>query len=121
MVDLHVFLTGLGLQQYVQIFTDNDIDGVALLDLEERHLKELGVSLGHRMKLLKAIAALRKGGDNAREIPASRETTPAEQKVGVGESHGRQAGTTAEGERRQLTLMFVDLVGSTELAVRGRS
>jgi class 3 adenylate cyclase len=118
MVDLHVFLTGLGLQQYVQIFTDNDIDGVALLDLEERHLKELGVSLGHRMKLLKAIAALRKGGDNAREIPASKETTSAEQKVGVGESHGRQAGATAEGERRQLTLMFVDLVGSTELAVR---
>ena len=68
MVDLHVFLTGLGLQQYVQIFTDNDIDGVALLDLEERHLKELGVSLGHRMKLLKAIAALRKGGDNARRL-----------------------------------------------------
>lgn len=81
----------LGLQQYVQTFIDNDIDGVALLDLEERHLKELGVSLGHRMKLLKAIAALRKGGDNEREIPVSKDTTSAEQKVGAGE-HGRQAG-----------------------------
>jgi len=118
MVDLCAFLTGLGLQQYVQIFIDNDIDGVALLDLEERHLKELGVSLGHRMKLLKAIAALRKTGDDTREIRVSKETTTTAPQVAVAESRGGQAGAAAEGERRQLTLMFVDLVGSTELAAR---
>ena len=118
MVDLCAFLTGLGLQQYVQIFIDNDIDGVALLDLEERHLKELGVSLGHRMKLLKAIAALRKTGDDTREIRVSKETTTTAPQAAVAESRGGQAGAAAEGERRQLTLMFVDLVGSTELAAR---
>jgi class 3 adenylate cyclase len=69
------------------------------------------------MKLLKAIAALRKTGDDTREIPVSKETTIAEPQVGVAETHGGQA-EAAEGERRQLTLMFVDLVGSTELAAR---
>jgi len=116
MVDLRTFLTGLGLQQYVETFFDNDIDGVALLDLEEQHLKELGVSLGHRIKLLKAIAVLQNASDAAQEIPVSKKTTAAEPKVAVGESDGRQARAAAEGERRQLTLMFVDLVGSTELA-----
>jgi SAM domain (Sterile alpha motif) len=118
MVDVPVFLSELGLQQYVQTFIDNDIDGAALLDLEEPHLKELGLSLGHRIKLLKAIAALRIAGDDAREIAVAKETTVAKPPMGVGESHGAQAGPAADGERRQLTLMFVDLVGSTELAAR---
>jgi class 3 adenylate cyclase len=118
MVDLCAFLTGLGLQQYVQTFIDNDIDGAALLDIEELHLKELGVSLGHRIKLLKAIAELRMADADAREIPISKETTLDESQIAVGESHGAQAGAVAAGERRQLSLVFVDLVGSTELAAR---
>ena len=57
--DLDGFLNGLGLSQHVQTFRDNDIDMDALLYLEEAHLKELGISLGHRLKLANAIAALR--------------------------------------------------------------
>ena len=80
----------------------------ALLYLEEAHLKELGVSLGHRVKLANAIAALR-----AKREQHKRAETRA------GEIYGtamRESGPANGGERRQLTLMFCDLVGSTELA-----
>ena len=59
MVELAPFLRNLGLSQYAGTFADNDIDGAALLELEEAHLKELGLSLGHRVRLMKAIVELR--------------------------------------------------------------
>ena len=62
MVELASFLASLGLSQYIRTFADNDIDGLALLELEETHLKELGLSLGHRVRLMKAIAELRLAG-----------------------------------------------------------
>jgi len=68
MVELASFLTNLGLSQYIGTFTDNDIDDLALLELEETHLKELGLSLGHRVRLMKAIAELRSAGA---QTPAS--------------------------------------------------
>jgi len=95
-MDVLGWLTNLGLEQYEAIFRDNDIDASLLRSLTNEDLKEIGVaSLGHRRKLLKAIAVLR-GGDLRRE--------------GVVTGH--------EAERRQLTLMFCDLVGSTPLASR---
>lgn len=114
MVELASFLTNLGLSQYIGTFTDNDIDGLALLELEETHLKELGLSLGHRVRLMKAIAELRF------KTPASVTNNSPLGTIAVAPGEVRRATSqsSADGERRQLTVMFVDLVGSTELAAR---
>ena len=53
MVELAQLLESLDLSQYVETFAKSDIDAAALLDLEERHLKELGLSLGHRIRLMR--------------------------------------------------------------------
>jgi class 3 adenylate cyclase/predicted ATPase len=104
-VDVATFLRGLGLEQYEQAFRDNALDGEVLPDLTDADLAALGVLLGHRKKLLKAIAAL--------QAPATAE--PAAQPA----PDPSLAPTRArEAERRQLTVLFCDLVGSTELAAR---
>src|SRR4051794_2925204 len=107
-VDVEAWLRGLGLGQYEQAFRDNAIDAEVLRELTADDLRDLGVSLvGHRRKLLAAIAALREGP--APSIPFSRaDPTP---RVAPG-----PASTAQEAERRQLTVMFVDLVGSTALS-----
>src|SRR5262245_27121070 len=94
------WLQELGLGQYAQRFAENEIDFSVLRDLTEQDLKELGVPLGHRRKLLAAIAKL---GASA---PASSQPTSAEAKP-----HDT-------AERRQLSVMFCDLVGSTALSAR---
>jgi class 3 adenylate cyclase/predicted ATPase len=96
-MDVAAWLRGLGLGRYEQAFQDNEIDWGALSKLTAEDLKDLGVVLGsHRRKLLDAIIALR--GD----IGPAPETTIA----------------VSPAERRQLTVMFCDLVGSTALAAR---
>jgi len=102
MGDLVSWLEALGLSQYTEVFNDNDIDLEILPDLTEQDLRELGVSMGHRKRLLKAIAELRH---------ATRKTAPKPQSDDSQSAHG-------QGERRQLTVMFCDLVGSTALSVR---
>ena len=103
-VDVGAWLRGLGLEQYEQAFRDNDVDAEVLPELTADDLIGLGVtSIGHRRKLLAAIAALRAGTPP----PVRRPTRPA---VGPGPA------SPPEAERRQLTVMFVDLVGSTALA-----
>ena len=100
-MDLAEWLRGLGLEQYAPAFRDNDIDGEVLRRLTAEDLRELGVSsIGHRRRLLDAIAALNEGDPS----PASREITAPT--------------VPGEAERRQLTVMFCDLVGSTALAAR---
>jgi class 3 adenylate cyclase/tetratricopeptide (TPR) repeat protein len=105
------WLQSLGLEQYAQAFADNDIDQELIPDLSDQDLKEIGVSsLGHRKKLLKAIAQLNETGTVApatttQSVDAS--PTPASSHLGVD-----------AGERRQITVMFCDLVGSTELSRR---
>jgi class 3 adenylate cyclase len=100
-VDLAGWLSGLGLERYVEVFEANDIDAAVLRTLNADDLRVLGVtSLGHRKKLLEAIASLRE--------PAG---VPMAMPVGIG-----TAATPREAERRHLTVMFVDLVGSSELA-----
>src|SRR5215467_6514541 len=87
------------MQQYEEAFRDNAIDAAVFPELTADDLKDLGVSLvGHRRKLLAAIAALR---DHDRPAP----TSPAD-----------QAAPAPAAERRQLTVMFCDLVGSTALS-----
>ena len=104
-MDIAAWLSRLGLQQYEQAFRDNDVDAAVLPELTADDLIGLGVtSIGHRRKLLAAIAAL---GDKPGDHRALT-TVP-----------GRaEAPTGSRAERRQLTVMFCDLVGSTELSAR---
>jgi class 3 adenylate cyclase/predicted ATPase len=99
------WLRSLGLERYEATFRDNEIDETVLPNLTAEDLKDLGVGIvGHRRKLLDAIAALRTD-DNA--------TAPAPDAV---LTHGKAPTDTAE--RRQVTVMFSDLVGSTALSAR---
>jgi class 3 adenylate cyclase/predicted ATPase len=99
-MDVSTWLQELGLENYAQAFQAHDIDAEVLPRLTADDLIALGItSVGHRRRLLDAIAALDQG------TPPAAETTAV-------------AAPPAEAERRQLTLLFCDLVGSTELAAR---
>ena len=98
------WLRGLGLSQYAAAFRENSIDLEILRKLTSEDLKDLGVaSVGHRRRLLAAIEELWSAG-----LPASAVARSAP--MGMAEA--------ASAERRYLTVMFVDLVGSTALAAR---
>jgi class 3 adenylate cyclase len=100
-MDIAAWLRGLSLEQYEPAFRANEIDSRVLPNLTAEDLKDLGVSLvGHRRRLLDAIAAL------GTEAPAASTAV------------SRGTPPLAEAERRQLTVMFCDLVGSTALAAR---
>src|SRR6516162_486204 len=75
-MDVVVWLRGLGLEKYEAAFRENEIDETVLPSLTEEHLKQLGVTaLGHRVKLLDAIAALRSGTSGA--APSVDAATPS--------------------------------------------
>jgi class 3 adenylate cyclase len=96
-VDIAAWLHGIGMEQYEAVFRDNAIDAAILPELTAEDLKDLGVNLvGHRRRLLAAIAALR-----SNVVPSP-----------------EPAMTASTAERRQLTVMFCDLVGSTPLSTR---
>jgi hypothetical protein len=98
-VDVSRWLGEHGLGHCAEVFAENGIDGDILRDLTDADLKELGLNLGDRKRLLKAIAALDAGPKQDRvEAVEQRRVVPR------------------EAERRQLTVMFVDLVGSTALS-----
>jgi class 3 adenylate cyclase len=96
------WLASLGMSEYAQRFADNRIDDVSILrDLTDQDLKDIGVPLGHRRKMLRAIAEM----------------------VGATRTQMRSAPAPEpkrrdDAERRQLTVMFCDLVGSTALSAR---
>jgi class 3 adenylate cyclase/predicted ATPase len=101
-VDVAAWLRELGLERYEQAFRDNDIDAAVLPELTADDLIGLGVtSIGHRRKMLAAIARL-----HAAEASEARTSAYDE------------APQHSDAERRQLTVLFCDLVGSTELAAR---
>src|SRR6516225_2789820 len=107
-MDIVVWLRGLGLGKYEAAFRDNEIDETVLPDLTAEDLKELGVTaLGHRRKLLAAIAALRH--DTSGNAPSVDTATT---------SSTQSAHPEDRAERRQVTVMFSDLVGSTALSAR---
>src|ERR1700757_594979 len=104
-MDVGSWLRSLGLGQYEAAFRANEIDETVLPSLTAEDLKELGVAaLGHRRKLLDAIAALRTG-ESAKAQPP--DALPATDKT-----------VRDTAERRQVTVMFSDLVGSTALSAR---
>ena len=94
------WLRSLGLGQYEALFCASEIDADILPELTDIDLEKLGVPLGHRKRLLRAISAL----------------APAETSAVSSASPGSKPQDAAE--RRQLTVMFCDLVGSTALSVR---
>src|SRR5215472_10479113 len=93
------WLASIGLGEYAQRFAESAIDLSVLRDLTEQDLKELGVLLGHRRKFLRAIAEL----DGVDLAPTGSATEPV---------------LRGEAERRHLTVMICDLVGSTALSAR---
>ena len=98
------WLQKLGLEQYAQSFAENDIDFAVLADLTDQDLEKIGVtSLGHRRKLLRAIVDL------------NRVENEAAKSIGVPAAPVAPHDTA---ERRQVTVMFSDLVGSTALSAR---
>jgi class 3 adenylate cyclase/tetratricopeptide (TPR) repeat protein len=102
--DLRLWLRRVGLEQHAEIFMANDIDIDVLPELSDEDLKELGLSLGHRRRILRMISEL---SDAAVQPPAT----------GMAR-HGAGDDSVREAERRQLTVLFCDLVGSTELSHR---
>jgi predicted ATPase/class 3 adenylate cyclase len=99
MKDIVEWLESIGQGEYAQRFADNAIDLSIVRDLTEQDLKDLGVLLGHRRKILRAIAEL----DDATLAVTQTATEPV---------------SRDEAERRHLTVMFCDLVGSTALSAR---
>src|SRR6516164_2747567 len=98
------WLQKLGLGQYAQRFAENDISFVILPHLTDQDLKELGIaSLGHRRQLLLAIAELN-------DVQKGAAQQPSETKAPIAPHD--------TAERRQVTVMFSDLVGSTALSAR---
>jgi class 3 adenylate cyclase len=98
-MEITAWLRGLSLTEYRQVFLDNGLDVEVLPYLTEADLEKMGVRLGHRKQMLRAIAALGEVAPPARPAPPP-------------------ARPTDMAERRQLTVMFVDLVDSTGLATR---
>jgi len=90
-----------GLGKHAELFAENEIDFEVLPELEASDLESMGLALGPRKKLLKAIRAL----EHSRAADSSEESA-------------RHPPLSGEAERRQLTVMFADLVGSTELSQR---
>ena len=99
------WLEALGLGQHALLFAENNIDDEVLSELTDEDLKVLGLSLGHRKKLLKAIAALA----TSRAAEADPGSHPGLQTLA-------NVSQLSEGERRHLTVIFCDLVDSTTLA-----
>ena len=112
MMDLGVWLRSLGLGQYEAAFRENAIDATILHDLTEDHLRELGFPLGARLKLLKGIAALNASATSV-ALPIDKVTGQTVAAPLQATDHRR---TEAAGERRYLTVMFCDLVGSTAIS-----
>jgi class 3 adenylate cyclase/predicted ATPase len=107
-MDVVVWLRSLGLGKYEAAFRENEIDETVLASLTHETLKELGVTaVGHRLKLLDAIAALRNEASGKAPSVDAMSTLSAP-----------SASPEDRAERRQVTVMFSDLVGSTALSAR---
>src|SRR5438477_13038319 len=98
MQSIAAWLRSLGLSEYAQRFAENGIDVAVLRDLTDQDLKDIGVLLGHRRKMLRAITGL----DGAALADKAVAEPPLQD----------------DAERRHLTVMFCDLVGSTALSAR---
>jgi len=110
-IDVGAWLRGLGLGEYEATFRENAIDDTVLPNVTAEDLKDLGVGIvGHRRKLLDAIAALRTGADAKAPTPSS---TPLP-RAPVAAASTQEAA----GERRHITVLFCDLVDSTGISAK---
>ena len=100
------WLEKLGMSEYAQRFAENDIDVEVLNELTDKDFDRLGVSIGHRRKIMRAI----------REFAALPVSATAERPASA--TTAAQAAPRDAAERRQVTVMFSDLVGSTALSAR---
>jgi class 3 adenylate cyclase/tetratricopeptide (TPR) repeat protein len=100
-VDIAAWLRSVGLEHLEQVFRDNAIDLEVLPELTDEHLKEMGIPLGHRLKLQKAIAGMSQGAVAGQRPPAATALVPL---------------SAAAGERRQVAVLFADLAGFTALS-----
>ena len=112
-MDLRSLLRSIGLEQYEATLRENDIDFAILPDLTDDHLRELGFPLGARLKLLKAAAAVNANASDydARTSAAAADTSPAPLTTAP-------APQETAGERRYITVLFCDLVGSTAISAQ---
>src|ERR1700752_5221367 len=125
-MDVASWLRSLGLEQYEATFRDNVIDDSVLPDLTDQDLEKLGVLLGHRRKLLRAIANLEaatKTSEGAAVTSAEVDNSPrdAAERRHLTRSTAAvsiSAAVEVAGERRYLTVMFCDLVGSTSISAQ---
>jgi hypothetical protein len=108
-IDVGAWLRDLGLGQYEAVFRENEIDVDILPELTEPHLEKLGMPLGHRIRLLKAISNLEASEKSAAAVAPAPEPLPHSPGQPIPE---------AVGERRHLTVMFCDLVDSTGIAAK---
>jgi class 3 adenylate cyclase/tetratricopeptide (TPR) repeat protein len=106
MTKVNQWLEQVGLGRYAELFAEQHIDFDVLTDLTDLDLAQLGVTLGDRKRLMRAIAELK-----GRSMPPAADAS-AQPTAGSSASAGREA------ERRQLTVMFCDMVGSTALSAR---
>jgi len=108
MSDIRQWLHQNGLHQFAEVFEREQIDLEALRVLTEANLKDLGLPMGPRAKLLASIQTLRESGTpSASILPDSPPPALVEGEIPI-----------IAGERRQLTVLFCDMVGFTELANR---
>jgi hypothetical protein len=123
MQQLAEWLEGVGLGQYAQLFAENGIELSVLPDLTDQDLEKLGVVVGHRRKMLRAIAELAAASKSrpdeaASEFPAGTFAPPKS----YTQTHLAEQVATArgalEGERKQVTVLFCDIANSTALAER---
>ena len=105
MQEIADWLKTLGMSEYAERFAENAIDFSVLPDLTDQDLEKLGVLLGHRRKLLRAIADLKDIKKSEPEVAVAATITAASR-------------PQDSAERRQVTVMFSDLVGSTALSAR---
>jgi hypothetical protein len=115
-MDVAAWLKNLGLDQYEAAFRDNAIDGDVLPGLTSDDLKDIGVTIvGHRRKLLDAIVALSAPPETDATMPAPAATPPGPTATPPHAAPPQKAADIA-AERRPVTVLFCDLVGSTALA-----
>ncbi|WP_169054306.1 adenylate/guanylate cyclase domain-containing protein [Nitratireductor sp. XY-223] len=109
MSDIEGWLAELGLDKYVSAFAEAEIEFADLAHLTDEDLKELGLPLGPRRRVNEAIKSLNAGSESPTQAP--RNIEPKQR-----DSAATPSASSSEAERRHLTVMFVDLVGSTEIA-----
>ncbi|MDH2353132.1 adenylate cyclase, partial [Bradyrhizobium sp. SSUT112] len=108
-MDIAEWLRGLGLERYTQAFQDAEVTPEILSELTDADLRELGLPLGPRKTVLKAIYA---HGSSHAPVPVEARASAIGRKSAI----ERKVALPSDADRRQLTVMFVDLVGSTALA-----